>query len=183
LTVDGPQSTKLSLNDLSTVDCGLSTVDYKFMKEYFLKLFHYNHWANELILQKIYESGTQDAEIIKIMSHIVNAQMVWFSRVSGKKELARKIWELYNLQELANASKESSRLWYFFISEMDESTLDLDISYHNSLGEPMITSCMDMVIQVLNHGTYHRGQLAKLMRQKNIDPPMTDYFIYTRQKK
>lgn len=151
------------------------------MKEHFLKLFHYNHWANELVLQKIYESGTQDAEIIKVMSHIVNAQMVWISRVSGKKELARKVWELYDLQELANASKESSRLWYFFISEMEEADLDSDISYNNSLGEPFTTACSDIIIHVLHHGTYHRGQIGKLMRQKNIDPPITDYFIYTRQ--
>jgi len=153
------------------------------MNDYFSKLFHYNHWANELLLQKLYECETQDAEIIKLMSHVINAQFIWFSRVSGNKALERKVWDLYNLHELPSASKESSRLWIIFISDLEEEKFNADIFYTNSQGNQFSTISSDIFIHVINHGTYHRGQIAKLLRQKNIDPPNTDYITYVRAKK
>jgi uncharacterized damage-inducible protein DinB len=35
---------------------------------------------------------------------------------------------------------------------------------------------------VVNHGTYHRGQIANMMRQVGAAPPSTDYFLWAMEQ-
>jgi uncharacterized damage-inducible protein DinB len=35
---------------------------------------------------------------------------------------------------------------------------------------------------VFNHGTYHRAQVARDLRQHNLEPINTDFIFYVRQK-
>jgi uncharacterized damage-inducible protein DinB len=35
-----------------------------------------------------------------------------------------------------------------------------------------------MVRHVVNHGTYHRGQVAAMLRQLGYSPPPTDYLVF-----
>lgn len=150
------------------------------MISYFLKLFRYNHWANELILNMVSKANLRDPEITKLLSHILNAQMVWYSRVSAEKKYERKVWEVYEWEELHPLFKESSNLWVKYLSETDPEKLKEEVPYKTSLGDPFSNVAEDILAHVINHGTYHRGQIAKLLRQKNIDPPGTDYVTFVR---
>ncbi|MDQ6763781.1 MAG: hypothetical protein M3015_14295, partial [Bacteroidota bacterium] len=39
----------------------------------------------------------------------------------------------------------------------------------------------EMLVQVFNHQTFHRGQLITMMRQNGIDKlPATDFIVYSR---
>ena len=38
----------------------------------------------------------------------------------------------------------------------------------------------DILIQVFNHGTYHRAQVAKDLRGNGLAPVNTDYITYVR---
>jgi uncharacterized damage-inducible protein DinB len=39
-----------------------------------------------------------------------------------------------------------------------------------------------MVRHVVNHSTYHRGQIAAFIRQFGIKPPQTDYIAFARTR-
>jgi uncharacterized damage-inducible protein DinB len=54
------------------------------------------------------------------------------------------------------------------------------ITYSNSRGEAFDTSVHDILIQVFNHGTYHRAQVARDLRQQLLTPVNTDYITYVR---
>jgi uncharacterized damage-inducible protein DinB len=36
----------------------------------------------------------------------------------------------------------------------------------------------DIVMQVVNHGSYHRGQIVNMIRMLGVEPVQTDYFIF-----
>jgi uncharacterized damage-inducible protein DinB len=38
----------------------------------------------------------------------------------------------------------------------------------------------DILLQIFLHGTYHRGQVALLLRQGEATPAPTDYIAYVR---
>jgi uncharacterized damage-inducible protein DinB len=38
----------------------------------------------------------------------------------------------------------------------------------------------DIVLHVVNHGTYHRGNVAAMMYQLGVAPPTTDLPVYLR---
>jgi uncharacterized damage-inducible protein DinB len=150
------------------------------MRDYFLKLFNYNFWANSKVFQPVVYNEVQDEELIKIMSHVLNAQFIWYSRVTGKKEYDVPVWQIYSAEELPKKSQVSTNLWVKFISENSDSQFLSVMRYNNSKGEPFTNSIVDTMIHLINHGTYHRGQINKLYRQKNINPPNVDYITFVR---
>jgi uncharacterized damage-inducible protein DinB len=54
------------------------------------------------------------------------------------------------------------------------------ISYTNTQGEAFQTTVEDILIHVFNHGTYHRAQVARDLRQHALTPVNTDYITYVR---
>lgn len=54
------------------------------------------------------------------------------------------------------------------------------IEYKNSTGKTFQNSRYDILIHVLNHGTYHRAQIATELRGHGIEPINTDYITYMR---
>lgn len=55
------------------------------------------------------------------------------------------------------------------------------IVYANTKGEAFQTAIHDIMIQVFNHGTYHRAQIACNLRQGGLEPVNTDYITFVRQ--
>lgn len=54
------------------------------------------------------------------------------------------------------------------------------IRYRNSNGEQFDNSIADILTHVINHSSYHRGQIFKMLRQKGEEPINTDYITYAR---
>ena len=53
------------------------------MKEYYIKLFNYNNWANQLIIERINQINNLPVRILELMSHIVLAEKTWLNRIHG----------------------------------------------------------------------------------------------------
>jgi uncharacterized damage-inducible protein DinB len=70
--------------------------------------------------------------------------------------------------------------WHAILSG-GESSLQLGIEYHNSKGERWVNAVGDIFQHVMMHGTYHRGQIATLMRQAGVNPAYTDYIEAVRR--
>jgi uncharacterized damage-inducible protein DinB len=61
---------------------------------------------------------------------------------------------------------------------LDSFELAQTIQYSNSKGQPFKNSAGDILFQVINHSTYHRGQIATEFRQSGLEPLLTDYIYY-----
>jgi uncharacterized damage-inducible protein DinB len=150
------------------------------MREYFIRLFKYNNWANELVLDTLSRNTFRDPEIFKIFSHVMNAQFIWMSRISGDKNLHKPVWSQHSLEDLKKFSKESSALWLDYLSKLDEKELQRSISYSNSEGQAFSNTVSDMLPHIVNHASYHRGQVNKLIRREGFPVHNTDYITYRR---
>lgn len=65
-----------------------------------------------------------------------------------------------------------------FISSIAPTDLERLISYENPAGTPWTYSLRHMVQHVVNHSTYHRGQVAGMLRQVGTTPQATDFLVY-----
>jgi len=54
------------------------------------------------------------------------------------------------------------------------------IVYSNSKGETFTNLVKDIIFHIINHSTYHRGQIAMEFRQSGLEPLNTDYIFYKR---
>jgi uncharacterized damage-inducible protein DinB len=53
-------------------------------------------------------------------------------------------------------------------------------TYRNSANIEFTSTVEDILIHVAMHGAYHRGQVARALRQGGAVPEPTDYIAFTR---
>ena len=150
------------------------------MKKHFKDLFKHNSWANDRLLQTLEENSISDPDILKIYGHIVSAQMVWLLRIKGLPTSPFPLWELYKLRELRTMTEESDRNWLDYMEGHRMDTFEEMIFYKNTQDRKFESTILQIINQVLSHSSYHRGQIARLLRERGIDPPQTDYIFYKR---
>ncbi|ODS82153.1 MAG: damage-inducible protein DinB [Cytophagaceae bacterium SCN 52-12] len=147
------------------------------MKDFFLELFAYGHHYNQQladILTASEESVTEKP--VSLYSHILNAHHTWNNRIAGHTPLFG-VWELHSIRDL----KEIDRVNYnFSVSLLNTRELDEEMHYRNTKGLEFTNSIRDILFHIINHSTYHRGQIATEFRKTGIEPLATDYIWYKR---
>ncbi len=150
------------------------------MKSYFTDLFSYDRWANERLLVTMRKHHIQDENIIKIMSHLVSAQLIWLHRIQNLPVSPFPLWETYKLSELESMIEESSIRWIKFLEEYKITTFEEVVQYNITKGQHFESTIKEIITHVLFHSMYHRGLVSGLLRESGIDPPPNDYLIYKR---
>jgi uncharacterized damage-inducible protein DinB len=148
------------------------------MKEYFLKLYQYNAWANSRVLGALAQQQVTDDKILTLMSHVMAAQLIWLHRILNQPAPDVELWKKYSLDRLQQLSDEGSSRWLQFIEANDD--FNRQLRYHNYVGHAFENNIEQIMIHTVNHATYHRGQVALLMRERGYEPINTDYITYDR---
>jgi len=148
------------------------------MKKYFLKLYHYNAWSNKRVLNCIKRQNVVDEKILTIMGHIVAAQFLWLHRIKGLPPADVKLWGSYTLDQLLVMAEDAGKQWIDFVESTDN--FDRELTYRNYVNEPYTNNVEMIMVHLVNHASYHRGQLAMLLRQKGFEPINTDFITYDR---
>lgn len=158
-------------------------------------LFRYNSWANGRILETL-ESVPEESYFRDLksshgglhgtMNHMIFAQEVWLLRWTGQS-----IDPAYATVKRSNTFGALRREWdrieaetaSYLASTLSDGLLLETFDIRNSRGDTFIHSYGDSMVHLLNHSTYHRGQLAGMMRQLGISPPGTDFILFTRERR
>ena len=148
------------------------------MKRYFLKLYHYNAWSNNRVLNCIKRQTVGDEKILTIMGHIVAAQFLWLHRIKGLPPPDVKLWGTYTLDQLLVMAEDAGKKWIDFVESTED--FDRELTYRNYLNEPYTNNVEMIMIHLVNHSSYHRAQIAMLLRQKGFEPINTDFITYDR---
>lgn len=148
------------------------------MKKYFLKLYQYNAWSNQRVLNCLTRQKVDDEKILTLMGHIVAAQFLWLHRIKGLAAPDVKLWGNYTLEQLLSMAEEAGKKWIDFVENTDD--FDRELTYKNYLNEPYTNNVETIMIHLVNHSSYHRAQIAMLLRQKGLEPVNTDFITYDR---
>lgn len=152
------------------------------MKDHFKNIFKYDAWANAEIVNCLAQMDTPPQKAISLMSHIINAQVLWLSRITNVATDV-KVWQDYDKNELPDKLKESSKNLIEFINTLDQEGLKKVITYTNTKGEKFESALTDILNQLSHHSAYHRGQIALLVKPLVGELPITDYIHFARKIK
>ena len=108
------------------------------MKDHYKNLFEYESWANNEIAVSLSANVEIPAKAVSLMSHIINAQMIWLSRMQNDSSEI-KVWQEYGKDELTDKLKISSEKLAGFLNSLSENDLNKVISYANTKGEKFET--------------------------------------------
>ena len=150
------------------------------LKDHFIRLFKYNDWATKEAATVINNTKQNEKRVYELLPYIVNAQRIWLNRVQ-QKNIFPDPWEEHSAKECIEYSAIITSDWINFISGMDDADLERIIKYKNNKGEDCKNTIKDIVMHIINHSTYHRAQIAQLIRQSGGQPPKTDYIAYQRE--
>jgi len=146
------------------------------MKEKLIDLFEYTFHFNKEIIKVIAENlGKVDEKTISLINHTLNAQQIWNSRILGEQTF--EVWQINPFETLEEINQRNFEKSIEIINNFDP---DQKINYQNSRGADFENTVFEMLFQVINHSTYHRGQINSLLKQNGIDPILTDYIFYKR---
>lgn len=150
------------------------------LKEHFLHLLKYNDWAMRKSAESMKGFEKKDEKLIELLSHIVSAQKVWLNRTL-QRDVHSDPWQRHTIEECISYSTSQTSEWINLLESMSDKDLDKRIEYTNSKGEIYNNTIKDIVAHLINHSTYHRAQIASLVRKSGGEPAKTDYIFYQRQ--
>ncbi|PBQ33452.1 damage-inducible protein DinB [Sphingobacteriaceae bacterium] len=147
------------------------------MKEFYKELFDYNHQVNQKLLIAFNEHSDKASEkSVQWINHILNAHQVWISRIDEQEEPLSP-WHVHSLGYLKDIDLSNYNRSLAVISNTDFTQV---ISYVNSVGKSYKNSVKDILFHVINHSTYHRGQIATDFKNSGLSPLVTDYIAFKR---
>lgn len=153
------------------------------MKEHFLKLLTYNSWANRRFIACLLGSTVMNNKIFLLFSHLLTAEAVWLSRAQGENGPVQHLWEVYPNTILQQMLEENNQAWLSYVESLpDDSEFLREVAYHNTKGERYATRLDDIITHLVNHGSHHRAQIASMLQQEKVAPPVSDYIVYVREQ-
>ena len=163
------------------------------MKELLKQLTDYQQWANQQVLaiiqnlpeEKIHAEGASSFHsIYKTVLHIWDAESVWWQRVKLQERIIMPSLEFNgNIQDASAGLMQQDLLWKNWVEHASDMSLEHTTQYYNTKRENFKQPVWQIVLHVVNHSTYHRGQLINMLRQVGVEKlPQTDFIIWTRKK-
>jgi uncharacterized damage-inducible protein DinB len=150
------------------------------MLDYLRRLFAYDDWANQEVLNALNAGGERPPKSLKWMAHIVAAERLWLERLQSQKQTV-PVWPEFTWQQCRDQAVDLARSWREYVASLSASDLDRTVAYTNSKGERYNSKVVDILTHVVTHSAHHRGQIAADMRAAGLTPAYTDFIQGVRQ--
>ncbi len=164
------------------------------MKESLKDYTKYNIWANERIC-RILEQLPADildkeikssfSSIRKTLYHIWDAETIWHKRLNGKSlkewpsETFKGSFEEFKTEFLGGSGK-----FFMYVLNKEPKQLEQSLTYKNIKGETFTNKICHIIQHVVNHSTFHRGQIITMLRTEGVTELLpTDFIAFARENK
>ena len=150
---------------------------------FFRKMFDYDYWGNREALASLIGITGDATRAMRFFNHIIGAQRIWLARFENPDPPTAEPWPSLALEEAKAAVEELHGQWSALLEKMSPRKFAGLLAYRNSRGLEFQTPIHDVLMHLVMHSAYHRGQVAAAVRDSAGIPAVTDYVVYVRQLK
>jgi len=160
--------------------------------EDFRRLYDYNSWANHRTLEACAalndEQFTRDLHssfrsVRDTLVHIMLVEWLWRERWLGRSpDKYPPAGDFPNLESVRRRWSEVERNLLDYVAALKPEDIDRVIAHKTTAGVPQSAPLSQMLQHLVNHGTYHRGQVATMLRQLDAKPIGTDLILFYRER-
>ena len=149
--------------------------------QFFTNLFDYQHHFNQLLIAKLatnpnFQKTSEKA--ILLLNHTINTHQIWNARIMpNDSETNFGVFQIHPIEDLPKIDLKNYQQTLQIIQSVP---LQQIITYTNTKGEQFSNTAQDILFHIINHTTYHRGQIATECRINGIEPLVDDYIFYKR---
>ena len=144
-------------------------------------LLDYHYWARDRVLaaaepltpdQFTRDLGSSFRSIRDTLAHIYFAEWAWCSRWHGTSPTAQLPVEMFlDLAAIRSLWRDHEAKMRSFLESLGEDGINRVIEYKMLSGTPGASVFWQMLQHVVNHASYHRGQVTTMLRQLGAAPP------------
>jgi uncharacterized damage-inducible protein DinB len=144
-------------------------------------LLDYHYWARDRLLEGVSvltpeqftrDMGSSFRSVRDTCAHTYAAEWAWYSRWQGTSPTALLPLDQFpDLTSLRQQWTELETKLRMFLESLGEPGIHKVFEYTLINGQPGATVFWQMLQHVVNHASYHRGQVTTLMRQLGAAPP------------
>ena len=150
------------------------------MLEHITSLFAYDDWANREVLGSLQGLAVPPARSISLLAHIVSAERLWLERLLMQQQTL-PVWPPLTLEQCKLEVDQLRHRWKNYLRALGDAGLSASLQYKNTKGEAFTSRKQDILLHVVLHSAYHRGQIAADMRAAGVTPAFTDFIHAVRQ--
>jgi uncharacterized damage-inducible protein DinB len=155
-------------------------------------LYKYNYWAHHRLFNIVktvpdqeYQKdlGSSHGGLHGTLVHIMSAEEIWLKRWKGEPTAGlHKPEEFKTFDAITDYWKKVESSMTDFCEKLrTDNDLERRVTYKDIRGNSYTQLLSHMMLHMINHSTYHRGQIVTMLRQLNITPVSTDLIGYYRE--
>jgi len=152
------------------------------MNEGLIRLVEHLIWADGAVIDSLRSQTQLPPRVQEILAHVVAAERVWLARINNEREDVPPVWPDLSLAECRSLGARNASALRELVRTRKEGDFQETIAYTNTRGQKFENTLEDIILHVCVHGSYHRGQIATLMRAGGGVPINTDYITYRRSQ-
>ena len=155
-------------------------------------LIDYNYWARDRVLASVAQlpaeqltraMGSSFSSVLDTLTHIYMAEWIWYRRWLGQPPVRPDLSGLVDVEHVRAAWVPLEQDIRAFVNGLGAEGLQRSLEYRSLAGQPATSQFWEMILHVVNHGTYHRGQIATFLRQLGSAPAQsTDMIVFFRER-
>lgn len=160
---------------------------------YIQLLYEFNSWANHRILdacaaltpeQFTKDLGSSFPSVRDTLAHIYGAEWIWLERWNGRTPTGGlpAAADFPDLASLRARWVEHERELNAFVSALTNDKLNAELETRTLDGTRYAQPLWQMMQHVVNHGSYHRGQVTAFLRQLGHKAVATDLIRFYRER-
>lgn len=157
------------------------------MNKNILQLYDYNIWANERVINHLNSLPSEIfikqvdlgfKSIAEVIGHLVSVDEVWFARIREESPSIAVTRQFTTIEEASNyLNRLQSQIREYLLATKD---IEKRVIYKNSTGQEFENRISEIIQHVVNHGTYHRGNITTILRHLGFPGVQTDYIAFLR---
>jgi uncharacterized damage-inducible protein DinB len=154
-----------------------------------LRYLEYHAWATQKIFESVEslsaeemdrDMQTSHSSVFGTLTHMHQADAVWLKRLKGAADAKLNDVSAPDFPALRKQASEVQSALISYAGGLNDSDWTSIIEYRFMSGLTGQSPIYDTLLHLVNHGTYHRGQIAVMLRQLGAQPIATDYIHYVR---
>jgi len=144
-------------------------------------MLDYHYWARDRMLDALEPLSPEDynrnlgssfTSIRETATHVYAAEWAWYMRWRGESPTALLPADRFaDLGELRRAWTELEAKVRAFVEGLGDGGVARILEYRLLSGHSGASPVWQMVQHVVNHASYHRGQITTMLRQIGAQPP------------
>jgi len=151
------------------------------------ELYEYNYWARDRQLaacapltreEFLRPLGSSFSSLRDTLAHLLGAEWIWLERWRGNSPRTILAAEEFPTREkIAERWREVERGMREYLGGLNEEALLRPLTYVNLKGETWTYALWQTLFHLVNHQSYHRGQVTTLLRQLGAQAVPVDYLV------